>query len=398
MPGTVEQQGMAMTPEAMAQMASMGQQEQPPQDPSLLTTISSSTGYQQAATTDNTGTMPEFGQLPDSSTTGGRRNLRHRRRLLEAAPLDSAGAADLSEYVQNHDRYNMLVNFDQDLPFQPATQTPYFWHIHKSGGSTMKHLMTCLNRTQTRRIDVPNCNDQESTLKICVLEWGTIVNCDASSPEGIERTSRLHLVERAVPNLVIDTSRVYEATSVFTPNHRGRLFVVLRDPVERAVSKFYYTKIATWERNYKPEMANMTMLEFADSRYNYNNWVTRRLVHKMRPDQEITEQDLSVAKEILRQKALILLTRNLTEGVQRLVQYFGWSVTPYQQSCVNKFAVEEPVNSNPHPVPSPDSEGYQAIRAHNLFDVRLYEYAQELYEAQGKFLQQRQGHMSQSGR
>mmetsp|Transcript_3861 Transcript_3861/g.6592 ORF Transcript_3861/g.6592 Transcript_3861/m.6592 type:complete len:262 (-) Transcript_3861:158-943(-) len=252
----------------------------------------------------------------------------------------------------------------------------------------MKHVMTCLNRTQTRRMDAPNCNDKDDALKICVLEWGRVVNCDASSLEGIERTRNLRLVQRNIPNLVVDTSRIYEALSVFTGRHRGRLFMVLRDPVERAISKYHYIKIATWERNYRPEVQNMTMTEFAQSRYCYGNWVTRRLVHKMRPDEELTRQDLAIAKEILRQKALILLTTDLAQGAHRLVRYFGWPMIGHmEQACVNKFAVEEPVNVNPHPpLPPPESEDYQAIRARNLLDVELYEYALRLYEAQGALL------------
>mmetsp|Transcript_1762 Transcript_1762/g.4242 ORF Transcript_1762/g.4242 Transcript_1762/m.4242 type:complete len:259 (+) Transcript_1762:65-841(+) len=252
----------------------------------------------------------------------------------------------------------------------------------------MKHLMTCLNRTQTRRMTAPNCNDQDEILKICVLEWGQVVNCDASSPQGIERIRKLHLVERNIPNLVIDSSRVFEALSVFTRNNRGRLFVVLRDPVERAVSKYYYTKIATWERNYHPEVQNMTMKDFAHSRYCYENWVTRRLVHKMSPNVAVTEDDLVVAKEILRQKALILLTKDMTEAGLRVTRYFGWPLTEYQRWCINKFAVDEPVNVNPHPVPPPESDDYQAIRSRNYLDVQLYEFALQLYDAQGVMLQQ----------
>jgi hypothetical protein len=306
-------------------------------------------------------------------------------RFQQLPPLDPS----LLDVVRNHEKYSLLLNIEEDLPFRQGPHVPYFWHIHKSGGSSMKHIMTCLERTQTRRMTIPECNDQEPDLKVCQLEWGSVVNADASSPDGIERIIRLKLVERNFDKLVLDTSRVYEALSILTPQHKGRLFMVLRDPVERAISKFYYTKVATWERNYKPEVQNMTMLEYASSHHCYNDWVTRRLIDTMVGDLEA--RDLALAKEILRQKALILLTSKMSEAGERLIKYFGWGATPYQHSCIRKFAVEEPINTNPHPVPSRDSAEWSAIRDRNKYDVELYEYAQQLYNHQSALLEEISG-------
>lgn len=246
--------------------------------------------------------------------------------------------------------------------------------------------MTCLGRTQTRRMTEPDCNDKEDKLHVCNLEFGRVVNADASSPPGIDRIRKLNLVDQNFPDLVIDTSRVFEALTVLNQKHKGRLFVVLRDPVERAISKYYYTRIATWERNYKPEIANMTIQEYATSKYSFGNWITRRLVHKMDPRYEVTRADLSLAKEVLRQKALILLTTRMEEAGFRLMTYFGWPFSGYQRWCINKFAIEEPINKNPHPIPDRDSPEWNALREQNIYDVELYDYALELYELQGQFM------------
>jgi len=294
--------------------------------------------------------------------------------------------AELTEFVANHPWYRNLEDFDQELPFNPETHVPYFWHIHKSGGSTFKHVMTCLGRTQTRRMTQPDCNDNEKILHVCELEFGKVVNADASSPPGIDRLRKLGLVDQNIPDLVIDTSRVFEALSILNQRHKGRLFVILRDPVERAISKYYYTRIATWERNYKPEIANMTIQEYATSKFSFGNWIVRRLVHKMDPRYEVTRADLSLAKEVLRQKALILLTDRMEDAGIRMMQYFGWPFSGYQRWCINKFAVEEPINQNPHPIPARDSPEWAALRDQNILDVELYDYAVELYNLQGNFL------------
>lgn len=118
----------------------------------------------------------------------------------------------------------------------------------------MKHIMTCLNMTQTRRSSTADCNDKDEKLHVCQQNFGQTVNADASSPAGIERIKRLELAKQNIPNLVIDTSRFYEALRILTPEKRGRMFVMFRNPIERAISKYHYNRVATWERNYKPGM------------------------------------------------------------------------------------------------------------------------------------------------
>jgi hypothetical protein len=321
---------------------------------------------------------------------------RLRRRLQEQGIVEESyenlSPPALTEYVANHAQYRNLLNFDEALPFDPFSQVPYFWHIHKSGGSSMKHMLQCMGLAQTRRGSDPACNDKADYIHVCPLVWGTAVNADASSPQGIERIKRLGLFNLNATNLVVTTSRVYEALSIFNPQHRGRLFVMLRDPVERAISKFYYTQVATWERNYKPELANMTLVEYSLSHHCYDNWMTRRLIHEMDPQYKVTEGDLRLAKEILRQKALLLLTSNMDQSAFRMNQYFGWSTTGDQRFCIEQYSHREHVNKNPHPVPSKDSPEWAAIRDKNLLDVELYRYALSLYhDQQGPFLYEKFG-------
>ena len=42
---------------------------------------------------------------------------------------------DIARSLATHEIYSRLANVDEDLPVHEKTQIPYFWHIHKSGGT-----------------------------------------------------------------------------------------------------------------------------------------------------------------------------------------------------------------------------------------------------------------------
>lgn len=326
-----------------------------------------------------------------------------------ATGIIESSVQSMAQDVINDYPYNLLRDVgDYPVNLKEDGDIPLFWHIHKSGGSSMKHIFTCLRKVQTRRMNDPNiCTDQEPILKICHLPFGTenlgsrVINADISSINGIERALDLGLTTTGTfrssvectsdhddgcvdEEFIVDTSRIYDALKVFTPSRRARLFMLLRHPVERAISKYFYIKVATWERNYKPQVQNMTLLEYADSKLCYNNWVTRRLVNKM--EGVLTVDDLKIAKEILRRKTLVLLLEDMDGAVERLRSFFGWNTEPLdqeQQNCLKDFTHDNPinVNNNKGNVLAGGPE-WKAIKEKNLMDIELFFYAKELYQLQ----------------
>jgi len=304
--------------------------------------------------------------------------------------------------------YNVLRNINEPVNLKEDGDIPLFWHIHKSGGSSMKHIFTCLRKVQTRRMNDPEiCTDQEPTLRICKLEFGSVnlgsrvINTDLSSLGGIQRAVDLELTKagkfRSPPDctvnheggcteqeFIVDTSRIYDALQIFTHTRKARLFILFRHPVERAISKYFYIKVATWERNYKPQVANMTLFDYADSKLCYNNWVTRRLVNKMEGD--LTHADLQVAKEILRRKTLVLLLEDIDGAVKRLRNFFGWDtelLDQEQQFCLKEHMHSNPINVNKNKdYVEPGGPEWDAVKKKNLIDLELYYYAKELYQLQ----------------
>ena len=261
----------------------------------------------------------------------------------------------------------------------------------------MKHAFTCLNKIYTKRIDKPGtCTDKEPKLKVC---GNRKINADLSSAVGIQRAINLGLTSKgSIDGLdkshtdmglqeepfIISTSQVYAALPIFTSERNARLFILFRDPIERVISKYYYSKISTWEKTYNPEVANMDLLSYANSKHCYSNWVTRRLVNKM--EGELSDDDLELAKEILRRKALVLLIDDFQGSIERLRIYFGWDneiLSDEQQICL-KSLIENPMNANGQKrTVEKSSLEWNIIKEKNLIDLKLMSFVTDyLYDEQ----------------
>ncbi len=85
----------------------------------------------------------------------------------------------------------------------------------------------------------------------------SFVNVDAYSPKGIQRAKSLNLVTSKLADVVM-SPLLHDAAALFTPTHKGRMFTLLRNPIERAASLFYFIQETQWKR---PETRND---QFAD--------------------------------------------------------------------------------------------------------------------------------------
>ena len=311
------------------------------------------------------------------------------------ASSSSTNAGSTQNSLVDQYPYNLLKNVDESMDL--SSDIPFFWHIHKAGGSTLKHIFSCLRQVQTRKVNKPDCSsDPGNPLQLCQLNFEflnekttNVINVDASSLPGISRSIEMNLLNEYPQPFVLTSSRIYDALPILTQQRKGRLFLVMRHPVERAISKFYYTKIATWENlPYQSIVANMTLSEYANSKYCQNNWMTRRLVNKMKGE-EITWEDLEIAKEILRTKALILLLEDIENSVHRMREYFQWNIDDNEQNeCLHNFLHNDPVNANNwrERYNEPTKDEWLMLRAQNEFDVHLMAYAKVLYKEQGEML------------
>lgn len=215
-------------------------------------------------------------------------------------------------------------------------------------------------------------------------EDGTrFVNVDMTTSEGLERANELQLAPSGVPDVVI-SSVLHDVLEVFNDNNRARAFAVLRHPLDRAVSK-YYSDLAS-----DPEVAGMSLTQYVRSGKSRveNNYLTRFLTGQYGGALGVHHMD--VARECLRRKFVIGLASDLPGTVRVFDHVFQWSGS-------NETALELGGAANVHacydnilsalsdkspPAVEEGSEGWKLLVAQNWFDMKVYEYAEYLFQQQ----------------
>ena len=195
---------------------------------------------------------------------------------------------------------------------------------------------------------------------------------------------------------------------------------MMRHPVEREISLFYYLGKAEWEDGYREDFGNMTLLEYAtfpndddndnesgggrNNHVRLENWMVRYLARKLKG--EIQPRDVQLAKDILKYKSLIGLTEDYKESMRRFDLFHG--IHHYhgdnahtrshkhgrknQNDCVEQH-MNQKMNENVHETVHPESKEWKALMKVNQLDVELYNYAKTLYGEQGVMLKDTNGEM-----
>ena len=277
---------------------------------------------------------------------------------------------------------------NQANPLQQQYDVPFFWHIPRSGGSTLLEIMSsCIGLVLATDIGVRDGHGSDPTLQVIETPAGSYVNVDTNTQEGLERSIELRLLDSGLVD-VVSSNIPISALKLFelAPQYRGKMFVMLRDPVERAASQFLELQ------KHNKRFARMSIESYASSRRDQAgfNYMTKTLVD--RPGlttRSLTEDDLNAAKEILRRKAVVGLLGDKGDTALRFERYFGWTYdTADDKTCSEKLLHWEWKNKGGEdsgPI-ARDSKIYQDLAARNAFDVELYAYAVKLFEEQGAVL------------
>ena len=122
------------------------------------------------------------------------------------------------------------------------------------------------------------------------------------------------------------------------------------------VSKFYYLQIADWERGYRPDWKNLSLLEWIEkAELKDDNVIVRKLVQKSFKE-PIDETDLMEAKTILRRRVVVGLMNQMEESVHRFNIVLGIDESLDNiRECMNQYFgkskenSEGVKNSNMHP-------------------------------------------------
>jgi hypothetical protein len=275
--------------------------------------------------------------------------------------------------------FHYFANFTQP---RIEGEIPYFWSIPSSGSGTVQHIIAaCLGLTLASDAGVRNGHHAESNfLQVLWIEGKKYVNVDLSTAEGIGRAKALGLIESKM-EFVLVSAQLYDLASLVETKQIIRMFTMMRNPVERAVSHFYWTKM------HDKTFAKYSLRDFYLRPEFTGNWVTRTLVNKMTGTLYL--EDLDLAKHILKEKCLIGLLTQKAVSMKRFEKYFGWEKlagVPGTLECEERSMFWGWKNKNDHPTVEEGSEEYQIISARNEFDMELYAYAMELFVDQGRTL------------
>uniref|UniRef100_A0A7S4MGW3 Sulfotransferase domain-containing protein n=1 Tax=Odontella aurita TaxID=265563 RepID=A0A7S4MGW3_9STRA len=263
---------------------------------------------------------------------------------------------------------------------------PLFFHIPRSGGSTMKDIMgMCLGMVEASDVGSRHGHKFDQDLQVMTSEDGShFVNVDTTTAEGIHRAKRLGLIESRLADVVV-TQLLHPAATMFSKTQRGRMFTFIRHPIERAVSLFHYLGVADWEPTYDPDLAYISIEMYARSKRIEHNWMVRFLSNEL--ERDLTTKHLAVAKEVLRQKCLVGLLTDKGETFMRLERYFGWAARresdPSSKECQERLLHWGWSNKHAHPIVEVGSPAWQLLLKKNSLDMQLYEFAKELFAEQG---------------
>ena len=216
----------------------------------------------------------------------------------------------------------------------------------------------------------------------------SFVNVDTSTAEGIARAKSLGLAGSEIVNVVVSTL-LHEAATLYTPANRGRMFTLIRHPVERAVSLFHFIQDTQWRRRqtYNKDLAELTIDEYFKSGVAENNWMTRFLTNELTKG-ELSQDDLYRAKEILRRKSLVGLLREKGESFHRFERYFG--LEPRDDAvreCQEKKLQWAWPNKHRHEEVEEGTPLWDLIMTQNMFDMELYDYAEQLFREQASLFE-----------
>mmetsp|Transcript_16969 Transcript_16969/g.28271 ORF Transcript_16969/g.28271 Transcript_16969/m.28271 type:complete len:394 (-) Transcript_16969:797-1978(-) len=291
----------------------------------------------------------------------------------------SSPYGDISQMDEN---FASLVD-----PPDALTETGIFFHIPKAGGSAMEYMYGfCFDLTLATEVggnpDFVQGIDP-SELSVFSTDWEVqMVNVDSTTLDGLGRAKKLGLAQSGLADIIF-TSYIHQAAKLFSPLYRGRVFTVMRHPIERAASEFFYLQDASWEETYSPETKSWTIQEYAASDCAEHDWITKQLLGTW---QELTEEDLQKAMYILEDKVLIGLIDRMEESVDRFNRYFGWEESPDKVPCAEDMLGHKSStgsNSHAHPKVVPGSDDWEALAAINRYDIQLYDFAVALFEEQG---------------
>jgi len=298
-------------------------------------------------------------------------------------------------------------------PFDKTKETPVLWKLMRTGNvSLLPYLSDCLNLVLASEVGVTLSDgtesnsgafhqlmqatgqEQVSDLKIVTLpSERRYVNVDTTTLEGLQKAKEVGLISSGLADVVVSPYFQEATTTLFeNTDKKARFFTVMRHPVEKVVSKFYFLKKTSIDSGKNAWIQNMSLLEYINSDYLESNFMVRNLINKK--TEILSRDDIEAAKQILAKKFLVGLSDKMSETMERIRLYFDWQAADHMrlgmmhraEDCKAQYLKESHVQSHKvdyNPLDE-SSEEWQILWKKNWADLALYEYVSEvLFKEQG---------------
>ena len=281
-------------------------------------------------------------------------------------------------------RESILDHFADSMTEFEDTMTPFFFHVPRSGGQTIKDVVgLCLKKVQANSVGIREGHDSDTALQVVTIDNARYVNVDTTNKLGIERAAMLGFSSMHMAEMVTSPYFLNSAKFLFTADNQGRAFVILRLPVHRAVSMYHYKKSIGLIED------SVTLENFAQGNGIENNWMTRFLTNALEGD--LKKAHLDQAKKILSKKFLVGFLDDPEESMARAMKFMGWKYDDdetkalEEQDCIAR-KLSDGTNRNPteYELPKKGSQAHALISWQTQFDMKLYEFAKQLFDIQTK--------------
>lgn len=163
-------------------------------------------------------------------------------------------------------------------------------------------------------------------------------------------------------------------THLFFPNTTWSYITMLRNPVERVLSHYYYHLTEPKDPNHMLAKS-MSLEQWINSSKNAHNRQVQFIAGLVY--EEPTRETLEIAKHHLERFGFVGLTERFDDTVVLLKYYLGWTKLKY---FVRKQTREKPGKDKI------EQRVLDLIRSHNSLDMELYELAVKMFDKQVEFL------------
>lgn len=311
--------------------------------------------------------------------------------VVSATTLSEASdtnTADVRQFLKSGDEGTLpgaIERFADVTDVHLETDIPFFWHIPRSGGATMNDILgKSFHLRLASHAGGVGLHSTDDSLQLLNLDDGiSYVNVDVSSAMGIERAVQMNLATSGLADVVI-TSLLYESSRLFKLETRARMFSMFRHPVDRAVSLFHYLQDTQWkaQETFNQELSNISLDDFYHRRLAESNWQVRYLTNQLTKG-AVDEDDLNLAKEIVRRKCVVGLFTEKKESLTRFQRYFNMKLISEsdRDELDRNIAFDWPMR-HLHDQLEEGSEIWNLIASYNSYDMQLHEYVNEIYKEQ----------------